>query len=209
LPLQAKVLIAIEDRKIRRVGANKTITIDARVIAATNRDGRELVREGKLREDLFHRLDLYRINLPPLRERGQDILELAELLMIGICHRHRLPRKGITAAGQQRLLAYPWPGNVRELAHELERAIVFEDNDEVSFDSLQTPIDTSKPMPEASWFNAGYRFPTEGFQLEAAIGVLIRQALAQSGDNVSGAARLLGVSRDYLRYRLRNQPPTS
>ena len=200
--LQAKVLTAIEDHKIRRVGGNKTIAADVRIIAATNRNLKGLVEQGKFREDLFHRLDLYRISLPPLRERGDDILKLTDLLMRALCRRHRLALKKITPAGRQRLLAYSWPGNVRELAHELERAIVFEDTEELLFESLQTPIDTTQPMSEAGWFNPGFRFPSQGFALEAAIGTLIQHALKQSGDNVSAAARLLGVSRDYLRYRL-------
>jgi DNA-binding NtrC family response regulator len=202
LGLQAKVLTSIEDRTIRRVGGNKTISIDARVIAATNRDLKQLVEQGKFREDLFHRLDLYRINLPPLRARGQDVLKLAELLMRRLCQRHRLTQKKMTDAGRQRLLAYQWPGNVRELAHELERAIVFEDSEELSFEGLQTPIDPSQPPAEAGWFNSTFQFPAQGFSLEQAIGLLIQHALKQSGGNVSAAARLLGVSRDYLRYRL-------
>jgi two-component system, NtrC family, response regulator AtoC len=202
LALQAKVLTAIEDHTIRRVGGNKVIAVDARVMAATNRDLKQLVQQGQFREDLFHRLDLYRVTLPPLRERGEDVLRLADLLMVRLCQRHRLAGKKITPAGRQRLLAYRWPGNVRELAHELERAIVFEDSDELTFENLQTPIDTAAPVSEAAWFNPNFRFPAQGFSLEAALGLFIQQALKQSGNNVSAAARLLGVSRDYLRYRL-------
>ena len=205
LSLQAKVLTAIEDHKIRRVGSNKTIAADVRIIAATNHNLKSRVEQGKFREDLFHRLDLYRISLPPLRERGEDILKLAELLMRGLCQRHHLALRKITPAGGERLLSYRWPGNVRELAHELERAIVFEESEELTFESLQTPIDTTQPMAEVGWFNPGFRFPPQGFALEAAIGVLIQHALKQSGNNVSAAARLLGVSRDYLRYRLAGQ----
>lgn len=205
LALQAKVLTVIEDHRIRRVGGNKPIQTDVRLIAATNRELRLLIAQGGFREDLFHRLDLYRIVLTPLRERGQDILKLADLLVQRLCRRHRLPIKRISLSGQLRLLSYPWPGNVRELAHELERAIVFEDHDELVFDNLQTPIDPNKPIDSTGWLNPGFSFPNEGFSLENAIGVFIQRALKQSGDNVSGAARLLGVSRDYLRYRLKNK----
>jgi DNA-binding NtrC family response regulator len=200
--LQAKVLTAIEDRTIRRVGGNKVIATDTRVIAATNRDLRQLVEQGKFREDLFHRLDLYRIMLPPLRERGEDILKLADLLLRRLSQRHRLPVKKITLAGRQRLVSYPWPGNVRELANELERAIVFEESEELQLDNLPTPVNPDTPLGEANWLNPNFRLPAQGFSLEAALGVFIRQALKQSGNNVSAAARLLGVSRDYLRYRL-------
>jgi len=205
LAMQAKVLTVIEDHRIRRVGGNKPIGTDVRLIAATNRNLRHLTTEGTFREDLFHRLDLYRIVLAPLRERGQDILKLAELVITRLCRQHRLPIKQISSAGQKRLLAYAWPGNVRELAHELERAIVFEDHDELVFENLQTPIDTTQAIDSANWLNPSFAFPSEGFSLESAIGAFIQRALKQSGNNVSAAARLLGVSRDYLRYRLREK----
>jgi DNA-binding NtrC family response regulator len=205
LALQAKVLTVIEDQRIRRVGGNKPIQTEVRLIAATNRDLRQLIAQGAFREDLFHRLDLYRITLAPLRERGEDILRLAELLIQRLCRQHRLATKKISAAGQRRLLAYAWPGNVRELAHELERAIVFEDHDELIFENLQTPIDTTQPLDAGGWLNPGFTFPQEGFSLENAIGAFIQRALKQSGNNVSAAARMLGVSRDYLRYRLREK----
>src|ERR1019366_419078 len=105
--------------------------------------------------------------------------------MVGLCQRHRLALKRTTPAGRERLLSYRWPGNVRELAHELERAIVFEESEELTFEGLQTPIDTTQPMVEGGWFNLNFRFPPQGFALEAAIGMLIQQALKQSGNNVS------------------------
>jgi DNA-binding NtrC family response regulator len=202
--LQAKVLSAIEDRRIRRVGGNKMIPVDARVIAATHRDLKELVAQGRFREDLYHRLDLYRVSLPPLRERGEDILKLVELLVRRLCQRHRLVPRVITASGAQRLRAYPWPGNVRELAHELERAIVFEDSPELSFSHLPSSLDRAGQAPPArsECLNREFTFPAQGFSLEDTINQLIDRALQQAGGNVSGAARLLGVTRDYVRYRL-------
>ena len=205
LPLQAKVLTVIEDQRIRRVGGNKVIPTDVRLIAATNRDLRQLTAQGAFREDLFHRLDLYRVSLSPLRERGQDILKLADLLIGRLCRQHRLATKQISPAGHQRLLSYAWPGNVRELAHEIERAIVFEDGDELLFENLQTPIDPTQAFDSTGWLNPSFAFPPEGFSLETAIGAFIQRALKQTGNNVSAAARLLGVSRDYLRYRIRDK----
>ncbi len=207
LPLQAKVLKAIEDRKIRRVGGNKETRIDVRVIAATNRELKSLVAQGQFREDLFHRLDLFRLCIPPLRERGNDILELAEMLLEQLSRKHRVPVKSIHPLGQKNLLAYPWPGNVRELAHELERAIVFEEENTLKFEHL-CRSDGQTPEAKADsndWFNEQFVFPAEGFSLDEAILRVIRQALKQSDDNVSAAARLLGVSRDYVRYRLAGQ----
>jgi DNA-binding NtrC family response regulator len=200
--LQAKVLKAIEDHRIRRLGGTREIPVDARVIAATNQDMKQLVAAGKFREDLYHRLDLYRIQIPPLRSRGSDILNLAERLTAGLCQRHRLPVKPISAAGQRRLSAYQWPGNIRELAHELERAIVFEDQAELDLAQLRTGETSSAATSEDGWFNPAYRFPDEGFDLEKAIRRLIDHALEQTDNNVSAAARRLGVTRDYLRYRL-------
>jgi DNA-binding NtrC family response regulator len=172
------------------------------LIAATNRDLKELVAGGKFREDLFHRLDLYRIQIPPLRERSDDIVRLAELLLENLCRRHRVPVKRLTAGGRQRLMACQWPGNVRELAHELERAIVFEGGAELNLEQLQTPIDPNKTVAHTEWLNPDFHFPPVGFVLDDAMAVLISRALKQTGNNVSAAARLLGVSRDFLRYRL-------
>ena len=204
LPLQAKVLTVIEDQKIRRLGGNKEIHVDVRVIAATNRDLKQLAVEGQFREDLFHRLDLLRLYIPPLRERGEEIGEIAEKLLDRLCRRHRCPDKKISAIGKQRLLACPWPGNVRELAHELERAIVFEEGSEFSFEHLALADTGTVPAPssQTDWFNERFVFPLAGFSLEEAINRIIQHALIQTNHNVSAAARLLGVSRDYLRYRL-------
>lgn len=202
LGLQAKVLKALEDGKIRRVGGNKEIPIDTRVIAATNVDLKDAIANGQFREDLYHRLDLYRIQIPALRERGEDIVKLAADYVGRLCKRHRLPVKKITAKGRERLLGYEWKGNVRELAHELERSIVFEDEEELGFGHLVGGGSMPGSDDPNDWLRAGFTFPEDGFSLEDAINRLIKLALRQSNDNVSGAARLLGVSRDYVRYRL-------
>ena len=201
--LQAKVLKAIEDHRIRRVGGTREIPADARVIAATNHDLKQLVAAGQFREDLFHRLDLYRIQIPPLRSRGDDIIALAEQLLKRLCARHRLPLRTISANGRRKLTLYPWPGNVRELAHELERAIVFDESSALDFAHLA--IGAAVDQASDSWMNPNFRFPEQGFDLEEAIRQMIDQALKQSDNNVSAAARMLGVTRDYLRYRLSGQ----
>jgi DNA-binding NtrC family response regulator len=206
--LQAKVLKAIEDHRIRRLGGNKEIPVDVRVVAATHRDLKQLISAGQFREDLYHRLDLYRIEILPLRQRCDDILKLAELLTERLCQRHRLPRKTITESGRRKLLAHAWPGNVRELAHELERAIVFEDSGQLSFATLRVAEGGEGQAADPNdWLNRQFSFPSEGFSLEDAINRLIQLALTQTDGNVSAAARLLGVSRDYVRYRLSGQKP--
>lgn len=202
LPLQAKVLTAIEDQKIRRVGSSKTIPVDVRIIAATQYDLKERVAQGLFREDLFHRLDLFRLVIPPLRERGDDIIRLAEWFVSQLAQKYRQPARSITTAGQARLRAYHWPGNVRELAHEVERALVFEEGRDLSFGHLPagSVSDLSPDQPE--WLKPGFVFPGTGFSLEEAINRFVQLALAQAGGNVSAAARLLGMPRDFVRYRL-------
>lgn len=209
--LQAKVLLAIEDRRIRRVGANREINVDVRVIAATNNDLKQLVAKGQFREDLYHRLDLFRLTMPPLRSRGDDILRLAEQMIERVCRRYRMPRKTISAEGQKRLLHHAWPGNVRELAHEIERAIVFEEDTELHLEQLPLPVNSDASTAASpgyigdDWLNPNFAFPASGFVLETAIHRMVLLALKQTNGNVSAAARLLGVTRDYLRYRLGGQ----
>jgi len=216
LGLQAKLLTVLESGRIRRVGASKDIPVDVRIIAAANVDLRQAVAAGHFRDDLYHRLDLFRLFLPPLRERGQDLLALAQNLLSRVVRRHRLQPKKLSEAGQRRLLAYSWPGNVRELSHELERALVFEDAPEIQLENLlgiggnSSRLSEKNPAAATSdsanpWFNPNFRFPDSGFQLEQAILHLVNRAMEQTSGNVSGAARLLGVTRDYVRYRLGDQ----
>lgn len=209
--VQAKILTALEDRTIRRLGGNRQIQVDVRIIAATSRNLREAVASGEFREDLLHRLDLYRLQLPPLRERQEDLPALAEHLLRGLCARYRLPLRRITPAGLQRMLAYPWPGNIRELSHELERELVFQDAASLEFNHLTSSAPNLATPTQGDWLNPGFAFPEEGFALEEAINRLVQLALRQSGSNVSEAARRLGVTRDYIRYRLhggrKDKPP--
>jgi DNA-binding NtrC family response regulator len=201
--VQSKLLTAIEDHKIRRVGANKSIPVDVRLITATNADLTALAKQGKFREDLYHRLDLYRIVIPPLRSRGEDILRLAEQLVARYCQHQQLPVRKISSAGSKRLMSYPWPGNVRELAHELQRAIVFEEGTELELPRLSAVLEAnSHTQSTASWLNPSFRFPEQGFVLDEAIDTMVRLAMEQSNGNVSAAGRLLGVPRDFVRYRL-------
>ena len=213
LALQAKVLMVIEDHSVRRLGGNRVTKVDVRVIAATSRDLKSLVATGQFREDLFHRLDLFRLVLPPLRERGEDIVTLAEELLGRLFRRHRLPPRPLSPLGRHRLVNYAWPGNVRELAHELERAIVFGGDGELDLAHLTGPAvpDGAAPAaapaepfrwPPEEWFNPEFVFPDQGFSLEAATDRIVQHALRQTEGNVSAAARLLGVSRDVVRYRL-------
>ncbi len=206
LPLQAKVLTAIEDRRIRRVGGSKTIEADVRVIAAANVDLREALRAGVFREDLYHRLDLYRLRLPPLRQRPEDLPRLADHLLRQIARRYRLETIRVSQLGTARLKAHPWPGNVRELEHVLERAVVFEETDPLDLEQLAAAAPGGNGNGATNeWFNTAFVFPEHGFDLNEAINRLIHHALAQTQQNVSAAARLLSVPRDYIRYRLKKK----
>jgi DNA-binding NtrC family response regulator len=197
--LQAKLLTAIEDHTVRRVGASRAVSVDARIIAATNADLNALVAAGKFRDDLLHRLDLFRVRLPPLRERGNDVLLLADELLARVARRYGLRPPAIPAEGKTRLLAHRWPGNVRELAHEIERALVFGGERGLEFEHLG-----QKGAASLSWLRPGFVFPDAGFLLESAIDELVAHAVKQAG-NFSAAARLLGVSRDVVRYRMHNR----
>jgi DNA-binding NtrC family response regulator len=196
--VQAKVLAAVEDRRIRRLGSNREILIDARVIAASNRPLAEMAAGGQFRPDLYHRLDLLRIALPPLRERGTDIIALARHLLVDLRRRYRKPHLQLSAAAEARLVAQPWPGNVRELAHELERATVFASGDVLELSHLSGNPETTA----SDWRNPAWRLPESGFSLDAAIDELVDLALRETGNNVSAAARRLGVTREFIRYRL-------
>ena len=199
--IQAKLLKAIEDRAVRRVGGNRMVAVDARIIAATHRSLPAEVARGAFRADLMHRLDLLRVRIPPLRERGRDVVVLAERLVASLARRYGLPPMTIPAEGAVRLMAQPWPGNVRELAHEIERALVFDDA-QLTFRGLAR----ASVEGGAEWLAAGWRPTAEaGFRLEEAITRFIELALAESEGNVSAAARFLGVPRDYVRYRLKGE----
>ncbi len=205
LALQAKVLTAIEDQKIRRVGTSRTLSIDTRVIAASL-DNLELrVGEGKFREDLLHRLNLLRIRIAPLRDRRSDIGPLAKHLLKALSKRYRRPQATISEAGLRNLEGGEWPGNIRELRHEIERALIFEEGDSLSFAHHGlSASDGAEPLPQL--LNPGWELPGEGFAFEEELEVLtmrvIDEAMRRTGENVSAAARLLGVPRDFVRYRL-------
>jgi DNA-binding NtrC family response regulator len=208
--LQAKILTAIEDRKIRRIGGNTPRSIDVRLIAASLHPLDQLVREGAFREDLFHRLHLLYIRIPPLREFPQDLPQLASHLLEGLRKRYRLPETRISGDGMQRLLAAQWAGNVRELMHELERGLIFNEGPSLDFDHLDPghPPQPDSPGDPSSLRNPFWQLPRSGFNFEQALQELtrgvIQSALDEENGNVSAAARRLGVPRDFIRYRIRD-----
>jgi DNA-binding NtrC family response regulator len=198
---QAKVLMAVEDHAIRRLGATKEIRVDVRLIAASNEPLAGLVTSGGFREDLYHRLHLLHIALPPLRERGLDILSLARHLLERIAKRHRIRDMSFSPGGERRLLAYTWPGNARELAHVIEREVIFTEGKLLGFEGLG-----GTPPPEPlGWRNPVWRVPEEGFTIDSVITDLVDAVLKETDRNISATARRLGVTREFLRYRLKNK----
>ena len=204
LSAQAKLLLAIESQKIRRVGGNKDIAIDARIIAAANCDLRKMIAEGRFREDLFHRLDLLRISIPPLSKRSKDLPKLADHFLLTLSQKYHLTKPELDSESVRYLQSHSWPGNNRELLHELERAIVLhEPGTTLNLPSASQFIAGAKPETQSTdWLNKDFEFPERGFAYEKEILRLINLAIEQTNGNVSEAARRLGVPRDYLRYRL-------
>lgn len=174
--------------------------MDVRVIAATNRNLEAAVHDGSFRQDLYYRLKVVPLDLPPLRDRPEDVEPLATFFVEQLSSDLRRSPPRIAPATLQLLQSYAWPGNVRELRNVLERALILEDADQLLPDHLPPELHGSPLVREAP--SAGIRLPSEGIRLADVEQELIRQAMARARGNVSRAARLLGVSRDTLRYRL-------
>jgi DNA-binding NtrC family response regulator len=193
--LQAKLLRFLEERAFRRVGGSVDLHVDVRVIAATNRDLEEAVREGKFREDLYYRLNVMRIELPPLRQRRGDIPVLTKYFIDNFNTEFRKAVKGITPAAEQLLGRYTWPGNIRELKNAVERAMLLAEADRL--DESDFPVLANKRQVAA-----GFELPGDGVDLETLERDLVRQALQRTGGNQTRAAALLGLNRDQIRYRI-------
>ena len=197
--MQAKLLSVIEDRRLRRVGGVEDLTVDIRIIAATNRDLDTAVADGSFREDLFYRLNVLPIVLPPLRRRPDDIPLLVEHFIRHFNGLYKGKLSGISDQALALLTAYPWPGNVRELRNVVERAIILGDEEEISADVLPPEIRAPLAAPLAYL----YRLPREGVDLAEVEEGFLRQALELAGGNQTKAAGLLNLSRDALRYRMK------
>ena len=196
---QAKLLQVLENHKLRRVGGVKDIEIDVHVITATNRDLEQAVADGDFREDLFYRLNVVPIEIPPLRDRPEDIAPLALHFIDTLCTEMRLETRLLVPDALRALESHAWPGNSRQLRNVLERILLLEDGETIEVASLPPEIrGTGAAGAEESGV---FVLPAEGVDLDAVERDLIRQALERTGGNKSGAARLLGMSRDTFRYR--------
>jgi len=197
--LGIKLLRIIEEKTFRRVGGTKDIKVDVRIIAATNRDLEKLVREGSFREDLYFRLKVVPIVIPPLRERREEVIPLARFFIEAFCREYRKKPKIMSSQAEELMTAYDWPGNVRELRNVIERAVILEPGDEIL--PAHLPFDLQRPKLEEAERVQGLSIPTEGISLDKVEEELIKAALAMAKGNQSEAARLLDLSRDTLRYR--------
>jgi len=193
--LQAKLLRFLEEKSFKRVGGATDIKVDVRVIAATNRDLEEEVRKGQFRSDLYYRLNVVPIKLPPLRQRPNDIPRLVNFYVDLYNAEFRKRIRQVSPAAMARLKAHSWPGNVRELRNSVERAILLADGDEL------TPADFA--LGGASHLATdGVELPANGVDLEQWERSFVLQALERSGWNQTRAAGLLGLNRDQIRYRI-------
>ncbi len=195
--LQVKLLRTLQEREVLRVGGSEPVPVDVRVVAATNLDLEREVREGRFREDLFYRLNVIPIELPPLRERRTDIPLLVEHFLA----KHGEPGRARVIAPEalEALVAYSWPGNVRELESAVERTLLLADGDVIRLDDLPA---AARIRGGAAAGRFPVEIPDEGLDLDGLERSLIVRALEKSGGNVTRAARLLGLSRRTLQYRL-------
>ena len=195
-PIQVKLLRILQEREFERLGSNVTRHTDVRIIAATNQDLRAALEQGTFREDLYYRLNVVPLNIPPLRERKQDIPFLANHFIRKLAADSGSAVESITDAAMERLMAYHWPGNVRELENVIERSLVLCRGRQLDAGDVRLE---SAPRPRSQ---NGQHFLPEGLTLDQYEQELIREALRRADGNKSHAARLLGLTRNALRYRL-------
>ena len=189
--MQAKLLTAIEKRQISRLGSTQSTPIDVRLICATNADIRRMVEEGRFRQDLLYRINTIELHIPPLRERGNDILLLADHFLQRYARKYRKEMRGLTREAKNKLLKYAWPGNVRELQHTMERAVILGDG------SLLRPENF---VFQASSVARPHKEEKEVLNLEQLERQAVERAMRLSEGNMTKAAEYLGITRFAL-YR--------
>ncbi len=195
--VQAKLLRVLQEREFLRLGGTRTMHADIRVVAATNRNLMAAIAKGTFREDLYYRLSVFEIHLPPLRDRPEDIMELAQDFVKEMGQTVGHAPAGISVEAREQLLTYHWPGNVRELRNAIERAVILADGAVIRPEHL--PFTAGRP---ATGETAGIAFPAAGLDLEEVERALVLKALAQARHNKSRAARLLGLTRSQLYSRI-------
>jgi transcriptional regulator with GAF, ATPase, and Fis domain len=199
LSLQAKLLRALQERQIERVGDSRSVAFDARVIAATNIDLRRMVKDGQFREDLYYRLNVVPVRLPPLRARGEDLPLLAQYFVKKACQANDLPVRTLTQEALRALMSHSWPGNIRQLENAVEYAVAMSGND-LTIEAAMLPAEVCEPSPSA--LIAPMAIPDEGINFVSVVSQLERElilrCLEKTGGNKRQAARLLQLSRTTL-----------
>ncbi|MCM2359412.1 MAG: sigma-54 dependent transcriptional regulator [Geobacteraceae bacterium] len=195
--MQAKLLRAIQEKEIRRVGGKVNVPVDVRIISATNKELEAEIRRGAFREDLYYRLNVLRINLPPLRERGSDIALLADFFARKYSTAAGLPLRGVSRPALKLLMNYPWPGNVRQLESVIERGVLMAESDQIQPEDLPAEVHQA-----ATAGRLRFELPLEGLSIEELERDLIIKAMDRTGWVIAKAAPLLGMSYKTLQYRL-------
>ena len=199
LSLQAKLLRFLEERTFRRVGGTTEISVDVRLIAATNKDIEKAIAEGRFREDLMYRLNVIPIHLPPVRQRGDDVRLLSQHFATKLAREFKKPIHGIDEKAYDVLCGYDWPGNVRELRNVMERAVLLSEGETIGpKDIMLGRVGGAAPAEQPGRFT----LPEGGLDLRELENHLIKQAMVRSNNNKAKAAKLLKLSRDAFRYRL-------
>jgi len=203
LVLQAKLLRVLEEQSFRRLGGLKDISLNLRFIAATNKNLREAVKEGAFRQDLYFRLNVIQITIPPLRERREDILPLTQFFIEHYNRKFQRNIEGTTPEAARQLENHDWPGNVRELRNAIERAMILEESSKLTSASLPMAIVRQEGPLIAAAAAPAMRIPDEGLSLGENERMLLAQALEKTNGNQTQAARLLRITRDTLRYKMK------
>ncbi|HSK46866.1 MAG TPA: sigma 54-interacting transcriptional regulator, partial [Coriobacteriia bacterium] len=193
---QIKLLRVLQERQFERLGGTRSIDVDVRVVAATNRDLQQLIADGTFREDLFYRLNVVPVTLPPLRQRPSDV----PLLVAHFLDKYNAGSKRLSSEAMKALAEYQWPGNIRELENTIERIVILSHSDEIGLDELPSEIKSGLGIGDRS--GSRFRMPEDGVNLEEVELDLIRQAIDRTGGSVPKAAKLLGLTAKTLEARM-------
>ncbi len=211
LATQVKLLRVLQEREFERVGGNETLKVDVRILAAANVDLRERVRRGQFREDLYYRLNVITLDVPPLRERRSDIGPLALFFLRRYAVENGKKIEAIADEAMERLLQYPWPGNVRELEHAIERAVVLARDGTLELDQLPANIQGGRAIAETLTGNNTVRVQIPGMSIGELERIAIVETLKAAGGSTSKAAKILGISPRKIQYKLHEyaRPPSA
>ena len=201
LELQSKLLRFLEERKFKRIGGSKDIEVNVRIIASSNKDLFQAIKDKTFREDLYYRLSVIPIKMPPLRERKGDIILLANFFLEVFTRECKRMVKGFTHASIEEMKSHHWPGNIRELKNVVERAIILDTSEYISVQC--NPLQVSHTVLEEGDDNLQIKIPPEGISIEEIERMLIKQALDMASQNQTKASKLLHLTRDTLRYRMK------